>query len=121
MLVSFSSESVRGPLRAGSSFSEVLVFLSIFTIGFQSQVLQGLISPVLDLRAGLPNVVLRSLLPWEHLRPFESAPDHVVQRLGWVCPQQDCTLPHLVLSLVLELLFIQFPDLCQGQLLHREL
>ena len=49
-----------GLLKAGFSFPEVLAFLGIFPIGFQSQVSWDLVSLVLDLRARVPNVELES-------------------------------------------------------------
>lgn len=57
MLVSGSSVFACEPFKAGFSFPHSsVVFLDVLSVGFQRQVFWGLISPMQDLRDGVPDV-----------------------------------------------------------------
>ena len=106
--------SLFGPFKSRFSFSwRSMVFLGIFPVVFQSLVFWVLISLVLGLRAAVPTVELKSRFSGFH--SFEMAPECASQWLrcviflSWTV---SLPLPHFsVLSFVVEVLFIQFPDL----------
>ena len=111
-----SSESVCGPFKSRFSFPwSSIVFLGVFSISFQSLVFWDLISLVLDLKAGLFNVELKSPTP----------PGKALYLSDW---SQPCSTmarvclplpPISVLSLVVEVFSIQFPSLSKRKLFHR--
>ena len=117
MQVSGLSESVHGPFKSRNSFpGSSIVFLGVFPVVFQSLIFWDLVSLVLTLRAGAPNVELES--PTVEIIPS-------CEVLWLACslfPQQNCisaSSTASVLLLVVEVLFIQFPHVSQSKLLHK--
>ena len=90
-----------------------VVFLHVFSVGFQSQVFWGLVSLVQDLRVGVPVVELEPLPPQEK-DPYLCGPSQLgITTAGvWFLPWWGCLsafpthLDSILLLFVLEALFI---------------